>query len=261
MPNANTIIIERADRFGLGELHQLRGRVGRWKNQAYAYMLIPRNTLLSTDARKRLAAIRRCSDLGTGFQLALHDLEIRGAGNLLGAEQSGHLNSIGFDLYCQLLKQEVAALSGKKLELLPEVTLGIEFISFALRTDTKGVLCCNIPREYIASERLRFDAYRKLGELQNEQALDDFADSLRDRYGKLPEATKNLLNVTRVRILAGLADYRQLSVVDGRVTLNNPGGTIYRLPDGTAPRLDNRDTPRLRLKQLTAIVRVAAERK
>ena len=261
VPNANTIVIERADRFGLGELHQLRGRVGRWKNQAYAYMLIPRNALLGTDARKRLAAIRRCSNLGTGFQLALHDLEIRGAGNLLGAEQSGHLNSIGFDLYCQLLKREVAALSGKKLELLPEVTLGIEFVSFALRTGEKDVICCNIPREYIASERLRFDAYRKLGELQNEQALDDFADELRDRYGKLPEATKNLLNVTRVRILAGLADYRQLSVIDGRVTMNNPGGTIYRLPDGTAPRLDNRDTPQLRLKQLTAIVRAAAERK
>ena len=259
--NANTIIIERADRFGLGELHQLRGRVGRWKNQAYAYMLIPRNTLLGSDARKRLAAIRRCSNLGTGFQLALHDLEIRGAGNLLGAEQSGHLNAIGFDLYCQLLKQEVAALSGRKPELLPEVTLGIEFVSFALRTDSKGVLCCNIPREYIASERLRFDAYRKLGELRNEKALDDFADELRDRYGKLPEATGNLLNVTRVRILAGLADYRQLSVIDGRVTMNNPGGTIYRLPDGTAPRLDNRDTPELRLKQLTAIVRAAAERK
>ena len=258
VPNANTIIIERADRFGLGELHQLRGRVGRWKNQAFAYMLMPRNTLLGTDARKRLAAIRRCSSLGTGFQLALHDLEIRGAGNLLGAEQSGHLNSIGFDLYCQLLKQEVAALSGQKLELLPEVDIAIDFVSFALRNDTPGTLCCSIPKEYIASERLRFDTYRRLGKLQTEEALNDFEAELRDRYGKIPETTKNLLKVTRIRILTARADYRQLSVINGRVVLNNPGGTIYRLADGNAPRIDYRDSLELRLHHLTSVVRKAA---
>ena len=258
VPNANTIIIERADRFGLGELHQLRGRVGRWKNQAYAYMLLPRNTLLGSDARKRLAAIRRCSSLGTGFQLALHDLEIRGSGNLLGAEQSGHLNSIGFDLYCQLLKQEIASLSGQKLELLPEVTVGIDFVSFALKNDTPGTLCCSIPESYIPSSRLRFDTYRRLGNLQSEAALDDFELELRDRYGKLPAVTGNLLKVTRLRILAALADYRQLSVINGRVTLNNPGGTIYRLPDGNAPRIDYRDSLELRLRHLTEILRKAA---
>ena len=261
VPNANTIIIERADRFGLGELHQLRGRVGRWKNQAYAYMLLPRNTLLGSDARKRLAAIRRCSSLGTGFQLALHDLEIRGSGNLLGSEQSGHLNAIGFDLYCQLLKQEVAALSGKKLELLPEAEVRIDFISYALRSNDPGVLCCNIPAEYISCDRLRFDAYRKLGKLQSEAALDDFALELRDRYGTLPAVVKNLLAVTRIRILTALADYRQLSVINGRVSLNNPGGTIYRLADGTAPRIDCRDTPELRLRHLMNIIKKAAERR
>ena len=261
VPNANTIIIERADRFGLGELHQLRGRVGRWKNQAYAYMLMPRHTLLGTDARKRLAAIRRCSNLGTGFQLAIHDLEIRGSGNLLGAEQSGHLNTIGFDLYCQLLKQEVALLSGQKVELLPEAEVLIDFVSFALRNETQGVLCCSIHPEYIASERLRFDAYRKLGNLQSEAALDDFEEELRDRYGKLPVAVKNLLKVTRLRILTALADYRQLSVINGKVFLNNPGGTIFRLPDGNAPRIDYRDPPELRLQHLTTIVRKASERK
>ena len=259
VPNANTIIIERADRFGLGELHQLRGRVGRWKNQAYAYMLMPRNTLLGSDARKRLAAIRRCSSLGTGFQLALHDLEIRGSGNLLGAEQSGHLNTIGFDLYCQLLKQEIALLSGQKHELLPEAEVGIDFISYALRNETPGVLCCNIPPEYISSERLRFDAYRKLGNLQSEEELDDFALELRDRYGVLPVSLKNLLKVTRLRILTARADYRQLSVINGRVTLNNPGGTIYRLADGTAPRIDYRDAPELRLQHLINIVKKAAQ--
>jgi len=261
VPNANTIIIERADRFGLGELHQLRGRVGRWKNQAYAYMLLPRNTLLGSDARKRLAAIRRCSSLGTGFQLALHDLEIRGSGNLLGAEQSGHLNAIGFDLYCQLLKQEVAILSGKKLDLLPEAEVHIDFISYALRTNEPGVLCCNIPAEYISCDRLRFDAYRKLGKLQSETALDDFAIELRDRYGKLPDPVKNLLAVTRIKLLTALADYRQLSVVNGRVLLNNPGGTIFRLADGTAPRINYCDTPELRLRHLMNIIKKAAERR
>ena len=261
VPNANTIIIERADRFGLGELHQLRGRVGRWKNQAYAYMLLPRNTLLSSDARKRLAAIRRCSSLGTGFQLALHDLEIRGSGNLLGAEQSGHLNAIGFDLYCQLLKQEVAALSGKKLELLPEAEVHIDFAVNALCTTVPGVLCCNIPEEYISCDRLRFDAYRKMGKLQSEEALDDFALELRDRYGALPESVKNLLMVTRVKILTAKADFRQLSVVNGRVSMNNPGGTVYRLADGNAPRIDYRDPPELRMRHLINIIRKAAERK
>ncbi|MBR2372967.1 MAG: transcription-repair coupling factor [Lentisphaeria bacterium] len=261
VPNANTIIIERADRFGLGELHQLRGRVGRWKNQAYAYMLMPKNTILGTDARKRLAAIRRCSNLGTGFQLALHDLEIRGSGNLLGSEQSGHLNAIGFDLYCQLLKQEIAALSGKKLELLPEVTVSIDFVSFAWRNETPGTLCCHIPPDYIPSERLRFDAFRRLGNLQSEKALDDFTEELRDRYGKLPEVTKNLLKITRIRILTALADYRQISVINGRISMNNPGGTIYRLADGTAPRIDYNDSLELRLHHLTSIVRQAAERR
>ena len=261
VPNANTIIIERADRFGLGELHQLRGRVGRWKNQAYAYMLLPRNTLLGSDARKRLAAIRRCSSLGTGFQLALHDLEIRGSGNLLGSEQSGHLNAIGFDLYCQLLKQEVAALSGKKIELLPEAEVHIDFARYALCSTEPEVLCCHIPEEYISCERLRFDAYRRIGKLQSESALDDFILELRDRYGALPETVKNLLAVTRIRILTASADYRQLSVVNGRVSLNNPGGTVYRLADGNAPRIDYRDPPELRLRHLMNIIRQAAERK
>ena len=137
VPNANTIIIERADRFGLAQLYQLRGRVGRWKHQAYAYMLLPKNQLVGSTAKKRLAAIRRCSTLGAGFQLALRDLEIRGAGNLLGSEQSGHLCMIGFDLYCRLLKQEIAHLrknSADELQqlcdedLLPEVELNIDFL-------------------------------------------------------------------------------------------------------------------------------------
>lgn len=253
VPNANTIIIERADRFGLAELYQLRGRVGRWKHQAYAYMLLPKSQLVTSDARKRLSAIRRCSNLGAGFQLALRDLEIRGSGNLLGAEQSGHLNTIGFDLYCHLLKQEVGKLRGEKSEFLPEVEMAIDFISFTL-TAPDGKLAAAFPPEYIGGDRLRLDAYRRLSALNSEEELADFAAELRDRYGKLPKCAETLLEVVRLRILAAQAGYEHFTVVDGRVTLNNPGGIIYR-KKGLQPVIDYRNPPELRLVHLLALLR------
>ena len=253
VPNANTIIIERADRFGLAELYQLRGRVGRWKHQAYAYMLLPKSQLVTSDARKRLSAIRRCSNLGAGFQLALRDLEIRGSGNLLGAEQSGHLNTIGFDLYCHLLKQEVGKLRGEKSEFLPEVEMAIDFISFTL-TAPDGKLAAAFPPEYIGGDRLRLDAYRRVRALNSEEELADFAAELRDRYGKLPKCAETLLEVVRLRILAAQAGYEHFTVVDGRVTLNNPGGTIYR-KKGLQPVIDYRNPPELRLVHLLALLR------
>ena len=253
VPNANTIIIERADRFGLAELYQLRGRVGRWTHQAYAYMLLPKSQLVSTDARKRLSAIRRCSNLGAGFQLALHDLEIRGSGNLLGSEQSGHLNSIGFDLYCQLLKQEVSRLRGEQVEFLPEVEVAIDFVSFTLNAPP-GILPAAFPPDYIGGERLRLDAYRRLGALASEAELEDFANELRDRYGKLPKCAENLLAVIRLRLLVARAGYELFTVADGRVILRNPGGTVYR-DGGLVPTLDYRDPPELRMVHLLAILR------
>jgi transcription-repair coupling factor (superfamily II helicase) len=186
VPNANTIIIERADRFGLAQLYQLRGRVGRWKHQAYAYMLLPKNQLVGSTAKKRLAAIRRCSSLGAGFQLALRDLEIRGAGNLLGSEQSGHLCMIGFDLYCRLLKQEINRLrknsAGELQELcdedlLNDVEVNVEFIRPALKT-ADGVLPAAIPPQFIENERLRISAYRRLAEIRSEKALEEFLEPL-----------------------------------------------------------------------------------
>jgi transcription-repair coupling factor (superfamily II helicase) len=128
IPNANTIIIDRADRFGLSELYQLRGRVGRYKHQAYAYLLVPRHARLLTDARKRMSAIKQYSSLGSGFKIAMRDLEIRGAGNLLGAQQSGHITAVGFELYCQLLKQSVAALKGEKVKARVEVQVRLDFL-------------------------------------------------------------------------------------------------------------------------------------
>ena len=128
IPNANTIIIDRADRFGLSDLYQLRGRVGRYKHQAYAYLLLPRHVSLLTDVRKRISAIRQYSTLGSGFKIAMRDLEIRGAGNLLGAEQSGHITAVGFELYCQLLKQSVSALKGEKVKPRVEVSVKLDFL-------------------------------------------------------------------------------------------------------------------------------------
>ncbi len=254
VPHANTIIIEHAERFGLAELYQLRGRVGRWKHQAYAYLLLPKNQLIGSDAKRRLAAIRRCTKLGAGIQLALHDLEIRGAGNILGAEQSGHINAIGFDLYCRLLKQEVASLQGKKPEFLPEVEISIDFVSFSLCAAPHQIAAA-IPVEYIGGERLRLDAYRRLASLHNENELDDFAAELADRFGALPEITRNLIEVTRLKLLASRAGYTLFSVIEGRVMLRNPGGAIYRDVRGKAPQLDYRDPPQLRMKQMLQILR------
>src|SRR5678815_2264833 len=140
IPNANTIIIDRADRFGLSDLYQLRGRVGRYKHQAYAYLLIPRHARMLTDARKRISAIKQYSSLGSGFKIAMRDLEIRGAGNLLGPQQSGHITAVGFDLYCQLLKQSVSALKGEKVKPRLEVQTRIDFIA-------------NDPAEVVGEER------------------------------------------------------------------------------------------------------------
>jgi transcription-repair coupling factor (superfamily II helicase) len=129
IPNANTIIIDRADRFGLSDLYQLRGRVGRYKHQAYAYLLLPRHAALLSDVRKRISAIKQYSSLGSGFKIAMRDLEIRGAGNLLGAQQSGHITAVGFDLYCQLLKQSVSSLKGEKVARRLEVQVRLDFLA------------------------------------------------------------------------------------------------------------------------------------
>ena len=257
VPNANTIIIERADRFGLAELYQLRGRVGRWTHQAYAYLLLPRDRFsVSTDARKRLAAIRRCSNLGAGFQLALHDLEIRGSGNLLGQEQSGHLNLIGFDLYCRLLASEVARLKNETPEEIPEVEVSIDFIRFA-STAPEGILPASFPADYIGGDRPRLELYRRLGMLSSEAALGDLREEIIDRFGPLPEPAENLLALERMRLLTAAAGYRKLTVADGRVELSNHSGSVYRLPDGKIPRLDSRDAPQLRLRHLEKYLREA----
>ena len=255
VPNANTIIIERADRFGLAELYQLRGRVGRWKQQAYAYLLLDKQQLIGSDARKRLAAIKKCSSQGAGFQLALHDLEIRGSGNLLGAEQSGHLNKIGFDLYCHLLKLEVAKLTGKKLEFRPEVDLWIDFVVFAKAEKSSGLFCAVLDKSYIGGERLRINIYRRCAALTTLEELNDFALELADRFGKLPVEAENLLKIIKLKLLLAQTRYRMMNVVQGIVTLQTANQEIYRDErSGKRPHLDYRDAPALRIAHLERLL-------
>ena len=252
VPNANTIIIERADRFGLAELYQLRGRVGRWKQQAYAYMLLPKDQIIGSPARKRLAAIRRCSTFGSGFQLALRDLEIRGAGNLLGSEQSGHLNLIGFDLYCKLLKQEIAKMQNREEIIIELPELGLDFVCFALNAP-EGKIAASLPDTYIENDQLRIAAYRQLGDIQDIDALKEFALQLEDIFGKLPQETINLLEIARLKIMLSRTGYRKLTVANNLVSITRPGGIVYR-QKGIMPRLDHRDPPLLRIRQLQHLV-------
>ena len=172
IPNANTIIIDRADRFGLSDLYQLRGRVGRYKHQAYAYLLLPRHASLLTDVRKRISAMKQYSSLGSGFKIAMRDLEIRGAGNLLGAEQSGHITAVGFELYCQLLKQSVGSLKGEKVKPRVEVRIALDFLERRQ---------LNLPENYITEPHHRIEIYRKLAQAKEKSALDNLQKELRDR--------------------------------------------------------------------------------
>src|SRR5436189_3497528 len=173
IPNANTIIIDRADRFGLSDLYQLRGLVGRYKHQAYAYMLLPRHGGLLTDVRKRLNAIKQYSTLGSGFKIAMRDLEIRGAGNLLGSEQSGHITAVGFELYCQLLKQSVASLKGEKVKPRVEVRVALDFLGEAI----------NLPAKYAPESQHRIEIYRKLAQATDKAAVDQLQKELSGRLG------------------------------------------------------------------------------
>jgi transcription-repair coupling factor (superfamily II helicase) len=189
IPNANTIIINRADRYGLAQLYQLRGRVGRSDRRAYAYLLIPTEQTLSPIARKRLAAIREFSDLGSGFRIAALDLEIRGAGNLLGGEQSGHIEAVGFDMYMKLLEETIRELKGEDLE--DERRAGVN-----LRLDLK------VDETYIPDMNQRLTAYRRLASARNLDEITSFLDELRDRYGPPPKSVTNLAQYARIRVVA-----------------------------------------------------------
>jgi len=186
IPRVNTIIVDRADLYGLAQLYQLRGRVGRSDRRAYAYLLIPSDETLSEVARKRLAAIREFSDLGMGFRVAALDLEIRGAGNLLGGEQHGHIEAVGFDLYCQLLERTVEELRGEKPE---------EEISTSINLN----LDIRIPESYIADSSQRLRMYKRISSAAGDDELEALKQEMVDRFGQYPEQVENLFRYARLR--------------------------------------------------------------
>jgi transcription-repair coupling factor (superfamily II helicase) len=189
IPLVNTIIVNRADRFGLAQLYQLRGRVGRSSRPAYAYLLVPPDKVVSGVARQRLAALKEFSDLGSGFKIAALDLELRGAGNLLGGQQHGHINSIGFDLYCQMLERTIEEIRGQ--ELVPEVQSQIN-----LKVSVR------IPPQYIPDENQRLSTYKKISSIKADSEIEDLRSELEDRFGPVPSEVESLIDYVRLRLVA-----------------------------------------------------------
>jgi len=245
IPNANTILIDRADRFGLADLYQLRGRVGRAGEKAYAILLLPRDMMTVGDARKRIHAIKQYTALGSGFKIAMRDLEIRGSGNLLGTKQSGHIAQIGFELYCQLLKQSVERLKGRKDAPRGECTFKADFIiatetawhrSGDHRSPQSSMIPAFIPSNWLAETQLRIAAYRELSEAGSEKAVYLLEKSWQDRFGRLPTATVNLLQTARIKALAAAQDISSVELNGQRLMLHR-GGDYIMLEGRRFPRL------------------------
>ncbi len=235
IPNANTIIIERADRFGLAELYQLRGRVGRQERQAWCVLLLPKNDAMMDNARARMAAIRRYTELGSGFKLALRDLELRGAGNILGADQSGHVAAVGFELYCQLLKEAAARLVGRPLARRVDPEIRLDFLTHSIADGSKAA--ASIPPDYVASDALRLELHKRLALAAEEKDLDALAAELADRFGSLPPPVRRLIDRHRCRLYAAALGAHELAVRQGRVLIDTPKGLLKL--GGVIPSLAN----------------------
>jgi len=281
IPNCNTIIIEGADRFGLSQPHQLRGRVGRFKHQAYAYLLLHRHTRLVDIARERLNALRTHNQLGAGFRIAMRDLELRGAGNLLGAQQSGHIVGVGFELYCQLLRQSVARLKGDKQAAAIRASVKLDFvfvgegsppdknapaptsvgssyqaIKAAADAEAGAVLVdriqARLPGAYIGETRLRLDLYRRLALASSPEQLKEIESELVDRFGKFGDEVRALLQVTAIRVAAERKGIVSVETEGSKLKLIRAGAGRRddfvqlggRFPRLTAPR------PLARLKEI-----------
>ncbi|PWB74595.1 transcription-repair coupling factor [candidate division GN15 bacterium] len=200
--NANTIIINRADRFGLAQLYQIRGRVGRSARRAYAYLLTPPTRLLNADAIKRLRALEAHSDLGSGFALAMRDLEIRGAGTILGPKQSGFIEEIGFDLYNRLLEEAVAELKGEEIQRLPETKLELDIETY-------------LADGYVNDRQHKVDIYRRLADSRNLDDVERIRDEVTDRFGRMPQSAANLIEATAVKIAASLLEIEKVRMHGG----------------------------------------------
>jgi len=198
MPRVNTIIIDRADRFGLAQLYQLRGRVGRSNHRAFAYLMTPAGERLTPEARRRLAALEEFQALGSGYHIAMRDLEIRGAGNLLGDQQHGHMEAIGFDLYCRLLEETVAELQGGGGVAPLDVKVELKLSAF-------------LPDDYVGDPQQKMDLYRRLARIRNPEACWRIRDEFKDRYGPLPQAVENLVAIQRLKIQAGALGIEEIT--------------------------------------------------
>jgi transcription-repair coupling factor (superfamily II helicase) len=255
IPNANTIIIDRADQFGLADLYQLRGRVGRAEHKAYAYLLLPREMMTVGAARKRISAIKQYSSLGAGFRIAMRDLEIRGAGSILGTAQSGHIMAVGFDLYCQLLKQAVAQLKGQKPRLRLDVDVRLDFVAtneaefIAPKVAPTADLCARgagethalasipafIPIAYVSDPAMRIRSYREVAEITSREQLELLRRDWRDRFGVFPPAVDNLFALVDIKLAAAESGVSRAEVRDRKVMLTRRGDFI--LVAGKFPRL------------------------
>jgi transcription-repair coupling factor (superfamily II helicase) len=253
IPNANTIIIDRADQFGLADLYQLRGRVGRAEHKAYAYLLLPREMMTVGAARKRISAIKQYSSLGAGFRIAMRDLEIRGAGSILGTAQSGHIVAIGFDLYCQLLKQAVTQLKDKKPRFRLDVDLKLdfvatneaEFVPATTPTRSGGLQSAEalakeripafIPVTYISNPSLRIRAYRDVAEVTTQEQLQRLRRDWRDRFGPFPPAVDNLFALIQIKLAAAKSGITRVEARERKLMLTRRGDFI--LVAGKFPRL------------------------
>jgi len=204
IPNANTMIIDRADLLGLAELHQLRGRVGRYIRKAYAYLFTPHDRPITPEAQRRLDAIRRYSRLGSGFDIALRDMEIRGAGNIMGPEQSGHIAAVGYNLYCRLVERAVQRAKGQPVQEPPVVNVSVGLDAF-------------LPDDYVPTPRQKIELYRQLNRACELGDVSKTREQMRDRFGPIPRAAQNLLLETEIRILAARAGIDSIQLKDGRL--------------------------------------------
>ncbi len=240
IPRANTMLVHRADRFGIADLYQLRGRVGRSSQKGFAWLLLPEYGHVDEDARQRIAALQKHSGLGAGFNLALRDLEIRGAGNLLGAAQSGHIAAIGFGLYCQLLRRTIARLKGDAPPLLVDVDLALDFLDLSPGTVDPDRSAC-LPYAYVEDEAHRMILHRRLAEAVTAKEVRALRGELADRYGKPPEAVLRLLRLAELRVQAAQKKIGRIETRDNKVYLYRQRERSPLLVKGRLPVLKGKD--------------------